>query len=123
MELGEVPVELGVEGRELGAGTGEERLEFPECHLDIIEAGFGDDVELVWGVRGLSFENGAIAFVLWNNVQMSGSSLRLPGGAFIYLNPHTIHRPFFLRRSRSSGEASRPGPESWRDQERKAWYP
>jgi len=46
MELGEVPVELGVEGQEFGAGTGEERLEFPEGHFDVVEAGLGEDVEL-----------------------------------------------------------------------------
>ena len=44
MEFGEVPVKLGVEGQELGAGTGEERLEFPDGHFDVVETGLGEDV-------------------------------------------------------------------------------
>jgi hypothetical protein len=44
MELGEMPMELGVEGRKLRTGTGEERLEFPESHFNVVEA--GEDVGL-----------------------------------------------------------------------------
>ena len=47
MGLGEVPVELVVEGRELGAGT--ERI--PTGPLRHHRTGLDEDIELVWGVR------------------------------------------------------------------------
>jgi hypothetical protein len=45
-ELGDRPVELGVEGRELGSSTGEGRREFPHSYVDVAEAGLGEDVDL-----------------------------------------------------------------------------
>lgn len=45
-ELGDCPVELGVEGRELGASTGEERFEFPDSDFDVAVASLGEDIDL-----------------------------------------------------------------------------
>jgi len=45
-ELGDGPVELGVEGWGLGSRTGEVRREFPHNYVDVVEASLGEDVEL-----------------------------------------------------------------------------
>ena len=45
-ELGDGPVELGVEVRELGSRTGEVRREFPHSYVDVVEAGLDEDVGL-----------------------------------------------------------------------------
>ena len=42
MELDELPVEWGIEARELS--TGEERFEFPNGHFDVVKAGLGKDL-------------------------------------------------------------------------------
>jgi len=44
-ELGDGPVELGVERQELGSRTGEGR-ELPHSYIDVVEAGLGEDVDL-----------------------------------------------------------------------------
>ena len=46
IELSEAPIELGIEGRELGARTREERFELPDGYLDVVEASLGKDFEL-----------------------------------------------------------------------------
>ena len=46
VELGEVPVEIGVESRELRSGTGEERLKFPYGYFDVVKSSVGENVEL-----------------------------------------------------------------------------
>ena len=57
-ELGDGPVELGVEGRELGSRTGEVRREFPHSYVDVVEAGVGEDVDLDGLGGGLSVLEG-----------------------------------------------------------------